>query len=278
MSTRKIDLSGSQVVAGVLATLTAAIATSYLGVAGTLIGAAAVSVISTAGGAIYQYSLRRTSEKLRTAGPVVLRRANIHGAAERPGASGDAQAGAQGRDVAQTRSSAGQGRAWWQGGPDAATDGLPAPGQLGGGHKRTPPQAANGRRHPRWLMLTVTAAAIFAAVIGGITVIEKVAGKPLASIIWHKAGSGTTVGTVVDGNNPQPTSPATVSPQPSGTSATMRQTPTPSGSPSASPDASPDASPSLSGPESPPESPSSSPFASTVSSPPSAPPPTGTQH
>jgi len=276
MSTRKIDLTASQVVAGVLATLTAAIATSYLGVAGTLIGAAAVSVISTAGGAVYQYSLRRTSEKLRTAAPVVLKRANKHGAAEGPGPSAgvnDPPAAAQGRDAAQTRSPAGQGRAWWQGGPAAATDGIPPPSQPGGGPEGAP-RAANGRRHPRWLMLSVTAAAIFAAVIGGITVIEKVAGRPLASIIWHKTGSGTTIGTVVGGSNRQPTSPGTVSPQPSGTSATAAQTPTPSGSPSASPSP----SPSSSGPESPSASPSSSPFASAVSSPPSAPPATATQN
>ena len=77
---RKIDLSGAQIMAGVLATLTAAIATSYVSRLGTLIAAAAVSIISTAGTAIYRYYISRTSEKLRSAAPIVRQRAYMYGA------------------------------------------------------------------------------------------------------------------------------------------------------------------------------------------------------
>ena len=69
---RGLNLSGTQVIASVLATLTGAIAASYLGVAGTLVGAAVGSISSTMGTEIYKHYLQRSQERLRTAGQVVL--------------------------------------------------------------------------------------------------------------------------------------------------------------------------------------------------------------
>jgi hypothetical protein len=69
---RGLNLSGTQVIASVLATLTGAIAASYLGVAGTLVGAAVGSLSSTMGTEIYKHYLQRSQERLRTAGQVVL--------------------------------------------------------------------------------------------------------------------------------------------------------------------------------------------------------------
>jgi hypothetical protein len=68
---RGLNLSGTQVIASVLATLTGAIAASYLGVAGTLVGAAVGSISSTMGTEIYKHYLQRSQERLRTAGQVV---------------------------------------------------------------------------------------------------------------------------------------------------------------------------------------------------------------
>ena len=68
---RGLNLSAAQVIAGVLATLSAAIAASFLGVAGTLVGAAVASVISTMGTEIYKHYLQRSEERLRTAGQVL---------------------------------------------------------------------------------------------------------------------------------------------------------------------------------------------------------------
>ena len=68
---RGLNLSGTQVIASVLATLTGAIAASYLGVAGTLVGAAVGSISSTMGTEIYKHYLQRSQERLRTAGQVL---------------------------------------------------------------------------------------------------------------------------------------------------------------------------------------------------------------
>jgi hypothetical protein len=69
---RGLHLSGTQVIASVLATLTGAIAASYLGVGGTLVGAAVGSISSTMGTEIYRHYLQRSQERLRTAGQGVL--------------------------------------------------------------------------------------------------------------------------------------------------------------------------------------------------------------
>jgi hypothetical protein len=68
---RGIQLSGTQVTASVLATLTGAVAASYLGVGGTLVGAAVGSVASTMGTEIYKHYLLRSQERLRSAGQVL---------------------------------------------------------------------------------------------------------------------------------------------------------------------------------------------------------------
>jgi hypothetical protein len=71
---RGIHLSGTQVIASVLATLTGAIAASYLGVGGTLIGAALGSIASTTGTEIYRHYLLRSQERIKAAGEVLYHR------------------------------------------------------------------------------------------------------------------------------------------------------------------------------------------------------------
>lgn len=56
----------SQVLAGALAAITAAVLGSTMGVAGTVIGAGLASVVSTVGGAIYLRSIQRTRQSVRT--------------------------------------------------------------------------------------------------------------------------------------------------------------------------------------------------------------------
>lgn len=72
---RGLQLSGSQIIASVLATLTGAVAASYLGVAGTLVGAAVGSIASTLGTAVYKHYLERSQERLRAAGQVLYQSA-----------------------------------------------------------------------------------------------------------------------------------------------------------------------------------------------------------
>jgi len=57
-----LGLSAAQVVGSALAAVSAAVASSFLGVAGTIIGAALASVFATIGSAVYTASLRRGHE------------------------------------------------------------------------------------------------------------------------------------------------------------------------------------------------------------------------
>ncbi|SNS34350.1 hypothetical protein SAMN06893096_103305 [Geodermatophilus pulveris] len=62
-----VQLSATQVAAGALAAVSAAVVASFSGLAGTLIGAGLASVVSTVGAAVYGTSLQRTSRTLRRA-------------------------------------------------------------------------------------------------------------------------------------------------------------------------------------------------------------------
>src|SRR3984893_9773589 len=109
MATRRFNLSCLQVAASVLATLTGAIAASFLGVASTLFGAAVGSIASTVGTEVYRHYLGRTHERLRgavvsrqyrAAGNTVIRRADPASAQNRVGVTSRRQAGAP--DAAET--------------------------------------------------------------------------------------------------------------------------------------------------------------------------------
>jgi len=103
---RGLNLSAAQVIASVLATLSAAVAASFLGVAGTLLGAALGSVVSTMGTEIYKHYLQRSEERLRSAGQVLY-----HSAARTGTGNTTAQAGATsgGRHAAHQGSAGPQG-------------------------------------------------------------------------------------------------------------------------------------------------------------------------
>jgi hypothetical protein len=63
----RLEVSGTQVAAGALASVSAAVVASLFGAAGTLIGAAVASVVTTVGSAVYGLWLRHTGAKLRQA-------------------------------------------------------------------------------------------------------------------------------------------------------------------------------------------------------------------
>jgi hypothetical protein len=65
-TTRKTNLNLTHVAAAALAAVTAAVLGSELGATGTLIGAAGASVITTVGTAVYQASLERSRERVRS--------------------------------------------------------------------------------------------------------------------------------------------------------------------------------------------------------------------
>jgi hypothetical protein len=63
---RKTDLNAAHVAAAALAAVTAAVIGSELGAAGTVIGAAGASVVTTVGTAVYQTSLERSRQRVRS--------------------------------------------------------------------------------------------------------------------------------------------------------------------------------------------------------------------
>jgi hypothetical protein len=62
---RRMEVSGTQVCASTLASVSGAAVASVFGVAGTVVGAAVVSVIATVAGALYTHGLQQTGEKLQ---------------------------------------------------------------------------------------------------------------------------------------------------------------------------------------------------------------------
>ena len=285
MSDRRFEITGTQVVASVLAAVTGAVAASYLGVAGTIIGTAVMSVASTAGSAFYKFYLGRTARRLKEKAPVIAQRA-----AERTNATG-AEGTAQRRagsddDRVAAPTTVKDHRASLAGippyGADTRGDGVdstaaheegtrvdeePVEGQktlLDSGYRR-PSAARRGwrwlNRRPAWLVAAVASVGIFLGVVGAISVFEAAAGKPLEAVVWHRHASGTTVGGLVGGQHPstRPATPATHraspsvspsgvksgSPSPSVTPTSGSPTPS-SGSPSPSSSASSSPSPSAS--------------------------------
>lgn len=74
---RKVDLSTAKVGAAAAASVTTSLAASFFGTAGTLIGAAIGAVVSTVAGAIYESSMRRAADRVRTTQAIVVRRTEV---------------------------------------------------------------------------------------------------------------------------------------------------------------------------------------------------------
>ncbi len=68
------ELSLPKIVAGALAAASAAVASSWLGVAGTVFGAVVVSVVATVGTALYSHSLERSQHAIKETIPVLATR------------------------------------------------------------------------------------------------------------------------------------------------------------------------------------------------------------
>jgi hypothetical protein len=211
---RRFDVTATQAVASMLAALTGAIAASRLGIAGTIIGTAFMSLASTVGGAAYKFYLSRSNERLRKAAESFGTRASHR---------------------EQTTSAVGAAvtREQRAGVPDLAqTEFLPVVRMTQEGVTGRTDEAPVIKSRRKWVMAAATGLGVFVIVMGGITVFEAVAGKPLDAVVWHQKSSGTTLGGLVGGGS-HGTSPApTTSPSSSGSAS---PTASPSGSPSSSP-------------------------------------------
>jgi hypothetical protein len=266
MATRRFDLSGIQVAASVLATLTGAIAASYLGVASTLYGAAVGSMASTVGTEVYRHYLGRTHERLRgavvtrryrTAGHALVGQADPASAQNRVGVTSRRQAGAS--DAAETEilhmqrpddivpgAVTGSPKSTSLNDPihDSPTETFAVTGSRSRAVPAETPAVRDGggkKARPRWLVMTAIAVGTFLVAVAAITVFELSVGKPLNAVVWQRHGGGTTVGGVVGGQStqttPARTQTATATPSAPSTSpsASVGVTPSatlPSGSPS----------------------------------------------
>ena len=124
---RGLNLSAAQIIASVLATLSAAVAASFLGVAGTLVGAAVGSLVSTMGTEIYKHYLQRSEERLRSAGQVLY-----HSAARTRTGTTDVRGGSGvQRPAGRARGFGGPARC--DPGPGESRRGRPGPGEPGNG-------------------------------------------------------------------------------------------------------------------------------------------------
>ncbi len=65
--TKRLDISGTQLVGGAFAAMTAAVIGAQLGVAGTVLGAAIGSVVAGTAGSLYTASLKHTQTKIASA-------------------------------------------------------------------------------------------------------------------------------------------------------------------------------------------------------------------
>ncbi|TDE30868.1 hypothetical protein [Actinomadura sp. 6K520] len=221
---RKPEISTTQLVASAIATAAAAFGASTLGVYGTIIGAALMSVISTAGSAVGQHYLDQGRNQLKEM-------THMQAAVRRRDAAEDAAEEARSADPTRTVA--------WPGDPNATrfdpAGGDPNATRLdpgaGGDPNATrvdPAEAVAGslaaeagedavrqvaRRSAwgstvewakaHWVKLAVTSAAVFALVLGGITIYEAAAGEPIG-----RGGGGLTVTEVLGGGGQQQDGPS----------------------------------------------------------------------
>ncbi|WP_131742197.1 hypothetical protein [Actinomadura roseirufa] len=218
------DLSTTQLIASGVATLAAAVGASYLGVYGTILGAAFMSVASTAGSTVCKHYLDQGRAQIKDL-------THLQAAEQRREAA--REAGADARSPDPTRAVA-----WPAGDPNATRLDLPLPG--GGDPNatrldRTPAETVAealaqeaGAEAVRevvrrsalqntvewakrnWVKLVVSSAAVFAIVIGGITLYEATTGTP----IGNAQSKGLTVTKVLGGDgggtsDRRPESPST---------------------------------------------------------------------
>ncbi|TDD70851.1 hypothetical protein [Actinomadura rubrisoli] len=269
------DLSTTQLIASGVATLTAAVGASFLGVYGTILGAAFMSVASTAGSAVCKHFLDQGKEQLKDL-------SHLQAEAQQRDAAHGAAADAVSADPTRTV-------VWSAGDPSATRLDLPLGGDPNATRlDRTPAEtvadslaeaAGTGavrevvRRSAlestvawakaNWVRLAVSSAVVFAIVIAGISVYEATTGKPI-----NNHSKGLTVTKVFGGGGGQ------THETPSETPSTGRTEP--SGSPSDTPSDTPSSDVPSTGPtggktgepsERPSERPTNTPTTSTPSGP-----------
>jgi hypothetical protein len=208
---RRFELSLSKIIAGALAAASAAVASSWLGVAGTVVGAVVGSIVVPVGTALYSHPLERSSQVIREALPPLP----LLSERERSGAGPD--------PVEDDGADAVPGSA-----PGAA---VPA-GQVSpsSAERRNDAPVASARRPFRWGMLAVSCLVTLVVAFGLLTAAESVMGRSFSSLLKGGHG-GTTVSRLVHHNGgsgtTKPSGPSTSTPTTgAGTTAPTTSAPT----------------------------------------------------
>jgi len=212
----RLELSAPQILGGALAAASAAVASSWLGVAGTVLGAVIVSLVVSVGSALYTHSLERSSRVIRETLPV--------------------------SPILPARTSTAR--------QTAATAVLPAVATpaaddavVADATTREPSSRRGGS--VSWRTVGVSALASLALAAAVLTGFETFVGKPASSIIGAGNDGGTTVSRLVgddssDSGSPQhsdpvaPTDTGTTTPE--GGSGTSQGVAAQQGQPSQTPD------------------------------------------
>lgn len=160
----RVDLSVPRILGGALAAASAAIASSWLGLAGTVLGAAVVSVVATVGTAVYAHSLERSR--------LVLREMPVRAARSRLVSTEAGQSKHPMPDLPTQQT----------GSPTARTRAL-----------AEPVMAAPAARRIRWGAVAVTAVVTLVVGLGLLTAFEFAVGRSAGSLTGS-GGGGTTVG------------------------------------------------------------------------------------
>lgn len=160
----RLDLSVPRILGGAAAAASAAIASSWLGLAGTVLGAAVVSVVATVGTAVYAHSLERSR--------LVLREVPVRAARARSVATNVRQDKHPMPDLPVQRSG-------------------PTTGQIRA--VAEPVMSTPPARRIRWAAVAVSAVVTLVVGLGLLTAFELAVGKSAESLTGS-GGGGTTVG------------------------------------------------------------------------------------
>jgi hypothetical protein len=222
-----------QVAASALASVTAAVVSSFFGVAGTVVGAAVASTISVVASATYTASLRRTNARLKNlaaaAGTTTLLTPRVRRRTGWPETPGKPAAGGASAEP-PTADPTGRGGAV----PEAEQPAGPEPDPVPGGDGLLD----RLRRLPRGPVALATVG-VFVLVLATVTVIELLVREPLSTAVRGTGSTGTSVSQLFAGGGatrspaPVPTPTASASPTP-GPGVTAAATPS-AGPTSASP-------------------------------------------
>ena len=210
--TKRLDMSGTQLVGGAFAAMTAAVIGAQLGVAGTVLGAAIGSVVAGTAGSLYTASLKHTQTKI---------------AAAFIGRVGDTPVRITSDDrTTDDRTTVDGWHAITQPTAAAAAPASPDPVATAA---EIDPAGGPAARGP-WKPILVATVAVFLLAIAGITAFELLTGQPVSG------GQGTTISQVGDGHSGGSDTPRQV---PATDTSTTEPTTEPSAPPSTEPSTEP---------------------------------------